>query len=377
MEKTYFLSIKQERAESVLKSHNARSARIGAPALSWDFGHTSTSLTGEKLPHEYLTVTVRGEVPVLAGWKVIASYFWDGAGYKEYRYSYEEIPANWANNGLRCDHCLTNRRRNVVFALRNEETGETKAIGSTCLTQFTGCDVRALEHAAGAQSKLLVSGFQEAPGIIMDQVQVVTWARDIAIMTALRVIREHGFTSKKNARQPEDSTAHRVTTMLLAGEIPPVSGADALIAMQVNKREYHQGNEYESRIASIMAKQYVDRNDLPFICAEANRGLTQPQKAVDAAGDEYFGAIGDRMPGLMAFVEGIASYETQFGTCYVVRMRVANCLLVWKTSTPGDVRKGELKKMTATIKEHNEYKGERQTTVSRVTWQVAKAAMAA
>jgi len=48
-----------------------------------------------------------------------------------------------------CDHCDANRRRKKTFVLRNAITGVVKRVGSTCVAEFLGIDVKGLLSMMG------------------------------------------------------------------------------------------------------------------------------------------------------------------------------------------------------------------------------------
>lgn len=93
---------------------------------------------------------------------------------------------------------------------------------------------------------------------------------------------------------------------------------------------------------------------------------------------EYVGSVGDKITVEVTFSHEV-SFDTQFGTQYIYFFKdEAGNTLAWKTSAMlwiddldenGNnifIRKGDKIRFTASIKEHSEYKGEKQTMLSRV-----------
>ena len=95
------------------------------------------------------------------------------------------------------------------------------------------------------------------------------------------------------------------------------------------------------------------------------------ESAAKAAASGWFGKVGERVD-VTATVERVASYVRPsfrgFGTdtVWIVSMRTAegNAVVV-KSPSFSDRIKGEVVKMRATVKEHSEYKGEKQTVMMR------------
>ena len=87
---------------------------------------------------------------------------------------------------------------------------------------------------------------------------------------------------------------------------------------------------------------------------------------------EYIGTIGERKK-LIVTLMNCYPYYTNFGDNYIYTMCDADGnVLVWKTIkmlsvTPGTdvIKKGDLLEITGTIKEHSEYKGVKQTHLTR------------
>lgn len=85
----------------------------------------------------------------------------------------------------------------------------------------------------------------------------------------------------------------------------------------------------------------------------------------------YVGNVGDKITSevTLAFE---SSYNTQYGTTYIYSFKDADGnTLIWKTSSylMADgiiIRRGDVIRITATIKAHSEYKGEAQTMLQRV-----------
>lgn len=79
----------------------------------------------------------------------------------------------------------------------------------------------------------------------------------------------------------------------------------------------------------------------------------------------HFGTVGTRIKGIVATVTNVAYFDSQFGRTYVTTLRTdAGHTLVWKTGSWSGKR-GERLTLTATVKAHSEYKGEKQTELSR------------
>lgn len=84
-----------------------------------------------------------------------------------------------------------------------------------------------------------------------------------------------------------------------------------------------------------------------------------------AASSEYYGNVGERTEVEMK-LDFTTSFESSFGRCYVQTFKSANHVFVYMGKDLG-VDKGEKVNMKFTIKDHSEFRGVKQTKISRPT----------
>ena len=78
---------------------------------------------------------------------------------------------------------------------------------------------------------------------------------------------------------------------------------------------------------------------------------------------EYIGKVGDRITILISDYRVITSWETQYGITAIYKITDENGnVFIWKTS--GGIV-DDTKKISATVKSHNEYNGTKQTEITR------------
>lgn len=96
---------------------------------------------------EFVSLTVKGETPVLPGWTFIGTIDrlpdeeagLEGSDTTVFRMAPgEEIPEHVKDKPQYCDHCKVNRRRNLTYLVRHDETNEVKQVGSTCIKDYLG-----------------------------------------------------------------------------------------------------------------------------------------------------------------------------------------------------------------------------------------------
>jgi hypothetical protein len=99
--------------------------------------------------------------------------------------------------------------------------------------------------------------------------------------------------------------------------------------------------------------------------------MSDIQKRNLAAESKYFSEVGKRISiGQITLDSVHGPFETQFGPQYIYRFKIdTDCILVWFTGTKLESKAGDIVIMkSATIKEHKEWKGWKETIISRPTF---------
>lgn len=83
---------------------------------------------------------------------------------------------------------------------------------------------------------------------------------------------------------------------------------------------------------------------------------------------EYMGEIKERLRGLKATLENYRPIESYYGTSIIYTFKVDKNVVVWITSGKGldsDIQIGDTVTITGTVKDHKEFRGVKQTILSR------------
>ena len=93
----------------------------------------------------------------------------------------------------------------------------------------------------------------------------------------------------------------------------------------------------------------------------------QAKWATENAKSCHVGTVGERQA-FIATVAFVADYETMYGTSYVVGMKVGDNMIIARgTSGLSWAEKGDTVEFVATVKEHGERNGQKQTIINRPT----------
>lgn len=85
----------------------------------------------------YIVVDVSGS-PIINNWKFIASCTHTAYGNIFGKACWDvEIPKRYYHSDCVCEHCNSRRIRKETYIIKNEETGEFKQVGKSCLKDYT------------------------------------------------------------------------------------------------------------------------------------------------------------------------------------------------------------------------------------------------
>ena len=103
-----------------------------------------------------------------------------------------------------------------------------------------------------------------------------------------------------------------------------------------------------------------DLNNKAKEIADAAKATLEPESH-----SEYIGEIKERLRDLKVTLTAIRSFDGFYGTSFIYTFEYGEDVLVWMTSSCKDIEVGEECLLTGTVKSHDEYKGVKQTKLSR------------
>ena len=88
-------------------------------------------------------------------------------------------------------------------------------------------------------------------------------------------------------------------------------------------------------------------------------------KVMPESKSEYIGEVKDRLRDLSVTLTGVRQMDGYYGTTTIYTFEMGDNVLVWMTSTSQNIEVGEHVLLTGTVKEHSEFRGVKQTKLSR------------
>ncbi len=338
---------------------------------------------GEEYTARFVLVEAEGRA-VVNGWRFVAALEHTDKGNIIDKAADIEVPERYYTGAPVCEHC-GNRRVKRTFIVRSDETGEFRQVGNSCLCDYThGMSAEGVAQYASAFEELIKGEKVDAHGHGNACYDVKT-----LLLYAAETVRHFGYV--KN--DPESySTCDRAMDFF---------GCDhnwkyLSRSKEAVRKAYEEcGFDHESPEAKDMVEKalaWLDEqngdgnymHNLKVACSLEhdsgknfgimaslfpawNRDLERREKArreQEALKDsEWAGEVGERVSFNIAAMMLITSWETIYGTTYVYRFTGEDGnVYTWKTGK--DIPE-TAKKVTGTVKEHREYRGVKQTELTR------------
>lgn len=383
---------------------NRKATRLGTMPVTLTWGEdviverTSES-GGAKVYDHYTMATVTGIAPKVGGWTFVATLqHADEAGnvIRSVPGTEKDLPLSFRTVGKVCQHCNAERRRKDTYVLRND-AGEYKQVGANCLGDFLGGRD---PHAAAMAAEIAFEVAEAAESSdhcdssYRTRVDLTSFLAQVAAVVRI----EGRFVSRKAAQAYEEAGG---APMMTSGDIAsiccfpssPESKKMAAKYMPTNEdvataeaalawveetfasKDPDTRSDFEHNLVVVTSSKALEGRS--FGLAAAVVGMYRrhidgevERKAREEAGkaSQHFGAIKERVA-FQAKLLMSRSIEGFYGTTYLYKLITAEGNLVtWFSSGNADdlFSKDEFRSFIGTVKAHEEFKGEKQTTVNRV-----------
>jgi hypothetical protein len=295
------------------------------------------------------------------------------------------IPQRFKHTENFCEHCNSKRQRNNLYVIHNTETDEWKQVGGSCLKLYTGG--LNMEYVTAYMDG--ITELEEFDGIV-GHGKAYYHINEI-LSYAVEVIEKAGyFNAQSNIPTKYIVSTLMHNTLEKSIEIINKDFANARIDMRFDYNDFHKkgtaitiekiishyknvedSGEFIHNVKVMLNEEYVLAKNFGFLCylpqGYANHIQREIKKA-ERIKTEYFGEVGKRYKDkVIQNITLITSWESQWGYTYVYKIILEdNSVLTWKTSNGIYLdRNEEFDKISFTVKEHKEYKGEKQTEITR------------
>lgn len=297
-----------------------------------------------------------------------------------------EVPERYYTTTPVCEHCNSKRYRKNTYIVRNKTTGEFKQVGKSCLKDFThGMSAEAVTQYMSLFDTL-IEGETPEPGCsyqryvntkeylsyVAETIRHFGYTRssDEGISTAIRALdfydAAHGRAVTKEYLQ-DLLDKMRSVNFDIDSDLTVKLVSDALAWVS----EQEENSNYIHNLKTACSLEYVKGNfglyASLFPAYDRDLERTAKRKAVldIEQSSEYVGEISDRITVKVQSVKCVTSWETDFGVTHIYKIIGADGnVYTWKTGKYIDDTVDEMS-ITGTVKAHTEFRGIKQTELTR------------
>jgi hypothetical protein len=373
---------------------NKEAGKLGCVPVRFDIVRTEEHKNPDTgAIRTFFHVYVEGEAPKLKGWTFLGALTHAPEGNIVRLVPGKEVPASYRTAKPICDYCKKDWIvRRDTYIVQNDQ-GEYKQVGGNCLADFLG-HPDPYRYASYAEALAGLAGELEdleeervgRGGIRFDREDLKIFLAEVAA-----VIDEKGWVSRGEAYQSgSEATADRALSELqtqphtyqgrrvepIRPEKKHLEEAEKVISFM--RIELKPTNDYQSNLKVLTSTDNflvkegsgIVASAVPYYRREVEKRLAQEREAKQFANSEFVGQVGDRLYDIPITVVGYQQIEGAFGETNIIRMQdEKGNVFTWfastgKTSMQMEV--GQSYVISGTVKKHQEWKGRKETMLSRV-----------
>lgn len=346
------------------------------------------AVPAETIPAKY-EIEVSGEFPKMSGWNFVGTIEHTEHGNVLRAFPNEEISEAYRMAKPTCDHCETQRNRKDTFLVRNE-AGELKRVGRACIKDYLGGN-------SPAQIAYMATLLKEIR--LLDE-ERRTSSGDFGIDTVeylafcLACIEFDGYYVSKSKvldGHPGEATSQKAILNMMKTKDrdfqPSKEQIEEAIKLLDWTRSLEANGSFEANLKIVAQKDLLKSRDLGFIaCIPVTharkldllkkREVQEDQRKEQAAISQHFGELKKRAYFDLTYTRSV-SFDSEFGRTYIHMFQdSAGNAAIWKTGNSSPVvengymeefKPNQTYRIKATVKDHTEYKGLKQTVLTRAT----------
>jgi hypothetical protein len=393
MKQTYTIpEARREDIEKLVAKYQKKAAKYNV-ALTAEYGEpyaqkvpvrkadpaTGLIATVDTVLVEVFDLTIDGDEIRKDGYAVVAKIEHLDGGNVVNAFGADVKPA-WRTASCNCEHCGTLRDRRLTFIVRHED-GSEKQVGRSCLKDYCGID----PHAIGYRNELeeiLISDDIACYDFESRPVQEAYSTVEILAL-AISTIKRQGY-----VKSGEPNSNKGVIAEACKGYRPTEAELDAAKKLAQAIAEIDEDDAFTANlnnVQSLIKSEYCKRSHFGYIAYAPvayekyleemkRRAEREAARNAERNASEYVGQVGKRIDLDIADMKLVTSWETQWGMTWLYKFTDTDGnVLVWFASKPlervnengvyEDVT--EVSHIRATVKEHNERDGVKQTIITR------------
>lgn len=346
--------------------------------------------TEDGITRKFVTLEVSG-VAKVADWEFVGTVEVHDGGNVIRCAPDMEMPERFRHTSNVCEHCRTERPRNNLYVVRNVKTNEYRQVGGSCLALYThGLN---MEYCTAWMDGLMeVEDAADDDWRDGESLGPVYYDVERVITLACAAIDKGGYGSSQSAYPTRavvsellrhgmslDTRIDRANAWLPNGvrlTKDDISSVDAsrVRAIMDHYMALEDDGDFAHNVKVLLNEGYARPENIGYLCylpAGYARHLEQAAARESRSSERHvhYGEVGRRYKGVaVKSVRESGSYTTAYGVTTVYTIVLDDdTALTWKSSKSIDVDTCG-RSVDFTVKEHGEYRGEKQTLVTRCSF---------
>jgi len=389
----------RQELQKAIDKLNRKAAKLGCDPLVLTFDNPHVKelnqhpLNGRKLDpawkFDMIDATLTFAVPTLNGYELVARLDLFGNVVMVAAVPGQVVPDKYKHlDRIDCDHCGHKRARKHSILVRHIETNEYMQVGTTCVKDFFG-----FHDPAGFMFKasILLSGIvgclDEEKGFKNNSDCYGYDFPETFVMSAA-CIRHWGWMSRGKAMHNDaagPATADHVIDNLnpwpnmpeelKVGGVTEEDKEEARLAWEYWQTVEHKNNDYLLNCCKLIEIGFVPAKYMglavSMVSSYQRHALKLKERELMKAKhgeSNHVGAVGERLKGIKVQCIYNRDFENEWGmkTLYSFRDASGNIYKTWYSGDAWGACQGDHLTIDGTVKKHDEFKGEKQTMLTRV-----------
>lgn len=280
------------------------------------------------------------------------------------------VPSRYRNASPECEHCHKIRDRKDTYLVYNSDSDEYRQVGKSCLMGYTNglsvnvCAellsfIREVEDAENYTGSAGIS-YNSGNDIVADTFKKIAYP----------YIKKNGYVKTD---QGERSTVKQLSYLLTKTDVPLASDKEIdAITDWIATWDEGKVNDFQENARIAWKKKFLEYRDLALISSfiasyfKAMQRESEIKLRKETSTSEYVGEVGSKITLEVANQRVLYTKEpsySYYGDCTFIYRIVGTDGNIYIWSTTQSVEVGD--KINATVKDHKEYSGEKQTTITR------------
>lgn len=304
-----------------------------------------------------------------------------------------EVPDRYRHTDPICEHCNTRRSRKFTYLVHNTETDEWKQVGRSCLKEFT----KGLDAEAAAYMEQWFHNLEDADGCFTGISYDPRYSLKDILCYAKECVTKFGYVSTSDEdvqygdkHSTKEQTWKFYRALELGGMFTEADRKEAeyygIDAMTDENKQYvddaiawirsnteEDGYMFNLRVAcdedyipfrnlglavSLMPTYYRHLKNLEY--EEKKKKAAE----LESQSSQYQGTKGQRLTVKIESAECVCSFDGFYGMTYMYKfIDAAGNIYMW--STGKSLETDKITSITGTVKNHDEYRGVKQTHLTR------------